>query len=177
MKIWAALALLHLCQSNVVLDSAPPARPAEEQTPAAPAEPEPPPSAYDLVRERNGEDPVVDSERSLLGQLLRTVLALGIVVGLIYLLSRFGLQRILNPRVGGSGGRLRLLERLPVDGRQALLLVRVEEHTFLLATGEGGVRLLTEVASRAPASSGPSFGEVLRAEAVENLADKQTSKT
>lgn len=63
--------------------------------------------------------------------------ALVLVLGLIWLTGRlargFGLNR-LNARVP-SGGRLRIVERLPVDANRQLLLTSCDGQEVLVLTG------------------------------------------
>jgi flagellar biogenesis protein FliO len=87
--------------------------------------------------------------------LLQTLLALAAVCLLAYAAVRFGLGRVY--RASASGRRMRIVERLPIDGRRALLLVEIDGRTYLVGAGEGAApALLTEVPSDAP-----SFREVL----------------
>jgi len=120
----------------------------------------PPPSTWDQQRKARGEDISEPSEeRSLIAQLGRTLLALLIVVGVIYALGKLAMTRLGNVRFAGRTGKtLQVIERLQLDAKHAVFLVQVgddEAKTLLLASGEKGVQLLTEVdLSRSGASSG-----------------------
>ncbi|MEK7705794.1 MAG: flagellar biosynthetic protein FliO, partial [Myxococcota bacterium] len=104
----------------------------------------PPPTAYDLSQ---GEAVPRDFEgESLLRQLARTMFGLVVVVGLIYLTLKVLLPRLLNMRQVASGQGLKVLERLQLDPRHALLLIDVRgKQTLLVATGEQGVQVIAHV--------------------------------
>ena len=128
---------------------------------------EPPPSTYDKVRSTQSL-PSPDSE-GLWRQLVRTALALAFIVGLIYLLAK-----VVGPRLNlsrlRSAGRLKIQDRLPLDARHSLYLIALDEHKMLIASGEGGVRLIKDLSSQRVA---PAFEEVLQK--VESQASKVSS--
>jgi flagellar biogenesis protein FliO len=66
--------------------------------------------------------------------LLQTLFALLGVCILAYLAMRFGLGRL--PFAATKGRRMRIIERLPLDGRRALFLVEVDGDTYLIGPGE-----------------------------------------
>jgi flagellar biogenesis protein FliO len=98
--------------------------------------------------------------------LLQTLVALAAVCALAYVAVRFGLGRLY--RTASSGRRMRVVERLPLDGRRALLLVEVDERTYLVGSGEGAPpALLAELAGARgaePPAERRSFREVLDAD-------------
>ncbi len=116
----------------------------------------PPPSSYDLARRRGGEA-VPEEGRSLVSQALRTIFALLLVVALIYLFGKLVLTRM--GRVKSVGGpRLRITDRLQIDGRNALLIVEVDGRRLLVgASGDKGMSLLSALES----GSGKAFAETL----------------
>jgi len=77
--------------------------------------------------------------------LLQTILALGAVCLLAYVVLRFGLNRLYGGSRRGQSQLLRVVERLPLDPRRSLYLVEVAGRYVLLGTGDSGVRFLTEV--------------------------------
>jgi flagellar biosynthetic protein FliO len=86
--------------------------------------------------------------------LLRAVLALLAVSVLAWVVLR-GLAR------GGmlrGGGRIRVLERTPLDARHALVLVQVDGETLLLGVGDGSaptlLKTLPESGLPSPLNSG-----------------------
>lgn len=76
--------------------------------------------------------------------LLQTLVALGVVCLLAWVVLRFGLRRLY-----GVGRRdrplMRVVDHLSLEPRRSLYLVEVEGKRLLLGTGEQGMSLLTEV--------------------------------
>ena len=66
--------------------------------------------------------------------LLQTLLALGAVCILAWVVLRWSARRGL----GLGRGRVRVLERVPLDGRRSLYLVEVAGRVLLIGAGEGG---------------------------------------
>lgn len=102
--------------------------------------------------------------------LLKTVLALIIVIGLAWVFLRWGLARLLPGR-GHTTGEMRVLDRLPLDGRRQVVLVQAYGRYLLLGVGDGSTTLLTEldadavaeVERRRAAQPQRNFAHVLRA--------------
>ena len=79
--------------------------------------------------------------------LLKTLVVLGIVVALVYLSLNVGLRKLMGIK-GLSPGMYRtvtVLERIPLDPRRTLFLVKVAEEYLLLGGGENSVNLLTHL--------------------------------
>jgi flagellar biogenesis protein FliO len=140
---------------------------------ASGSEPQPPPSTYDLT-------PHVDDGLAALGNLDaadhalwshvgRTLVALGAVVLLIYLLARVVLPRFAS-RFGGGKGAIRILERVAIDQKHSLVLVQVGGAlTFLVGTGDSGVQLVAELSDAGAGSGG--FAQVLEQSRTAQSAD------
>lgn len=102
------------------------------------------------------------------GLLIRTLIALAIVIALVWVALRYGLGRLSGTRA--TGGALRLLARRSLDGRRSVVLLEAAGRTFLLGVAEGQVSLLAELEPGAvsaatdamEASSGRRFVDVLR---------------
>lgn len=75
--------------------------------------------------------------------LVQTLLALGAVCLLAFVVLRFGVKRLYGRAREGS--TLRVVEHLALEPRRSVYLVEVGERYLLLGTGETGVRFLTEV--------------------------------
>jgi flagellar protein FliO/FliZ len=95
--------------------------------------------------------------------LLQTLLALGAVCLLAWIVLRWGVKRL----YGASGsGRIRVLERVPLDPRRSLYLVEVGGKVLLVGAGEGPMTTLAEIDPKAlpaePEARKTSFLEVLR---------------
>lgn len=68
---------------------------------------------------------------------LKSMLMLGVVLALIYLVLHKGLGRLVQRTQ--MGRRMRVVERIALDQRRALYLVEVDGHEVLLAAGDGAV--------------------------------------
>lgn len=117
-------------------------------------------------------DPTVPTGYGL--YLLQTLLALGAVCLLAYVVLRWGAKRLYG--VGRPGQRMRLIERLPLEPRRSLYLIEVAGRRLLVGSAESGVTLLTEVAPEvAPevaAEEGEDEGGAEEAPATTTRADR-----
>ena len=75
--------------------------------------------------------------------LVQTLLALGAVCLLAYVVLRYGVKRLYS--AGRKGARMRVIEHLPLEPRRSVYLVQLGSRYLLLGTGEAGVRFLTDV--------------------------------
>lgn len=66
--------------------------------------------------------------------LVQTLLALAAVCVLAWVVLRWSARRGL----GTGRGRVRVIERTPLDGRRSLYLVEVGERVLLIGAGDGG---------------------------------------
>ena len=95
--------------------------------------------------------------------LAQTLLALLVVCALAYTVLRWGVRRLYGGATGG--GRVRVLERVPLDPRRTLYLVEVGGKVLLLGAGDGAMTTLAEID---PATL-PAEPEVRRASFLEVL--------
>lgn len=72
---------------------------------------------------------------------LKMFFSLIVVLALTILIVRYGLPYLLKGRTSGQR-RLEILEILPLDRQNRLILVRVKKWIYLLATGPEGTRRL-----------------------------------
>ena len=101
---------------------------------------------------------------TLLG-LVQTLLALAAVCVLAWVVLRWGARRGLG--LGASRGQVRVLERVPLDARRSLFLVKVGTRTLLVGTGDGAApNVLRELEAgevpELPDVPRVSFADVLR---------------
>lgn len=92
--------------------------------------------------------------------LIETAVTLVAIVTLAALVL-FGARRF---GVGRPAGPLRLVGRLPLDGRRAIYLVRVDQKLFVLGASEAGLHKLGELDGEhldLEAPEPPGFREVL----------------
>ncbi len=116
--------------------------------PAAPKEidihSEEPPTAQ-LLQEEAAADSKKQTQ-SLARQLWRTGIALLVVVGLIYLIGKLALRRGLYASAVAGGRIVQVLERVQVDARNALLVVKIDdEQVFLVGTTDRGLSLISPI--------------------------------
>ena len=78
--------------------------------------------------------------------LLQTVVALGLVCGLAYVIFRWVLPRLAVTR--SAGGMVRVVDRVGLDARKSLYVVEVAGRWLLVAASESGVQLLSELDAR-----------------------------
>ncbi|MAQ17578.1 MAG: flagellar biosynthetic protein FliO [Sandaracinus sp.] len=98
-------------------------------------------------------------------ELARAGLSLVAVCVIAWVILRWASKRGLG--ASKPGQRMEVLERLPLDPRRSLHLVRVGERILVVGTGEGAPTLLTELAAAdvpapEPAAQPRSFAELLR---------------
>lgn len=97
--------------------------------------------------------------------LLQTLLALAAVCVLAWVVLRWGARRGLG--LGASRGQVRVLERISLEPRRSLYLVKVGTRVLLIGAGEGGSpAVLAELdpseVPEEPEQARPGFAEVLR---------------
>lgn len=95
--------------------------------------------------------------------LLQAAISLLGVCVLAWLVLRWAAKR--GYGVGKRGGRMEVLERLPLDPRRSLHLVRVGDKALVIGTGDGAPTVLAEMPlDELPEAAVPekkSFGAVL----------------
>lgn len=117
---------------------------ADAQPPPAGAAPASEPSAGEDFFSREG---VEEDGESLLGTLVRTFLVLGVVICCIYIVLNFGLRRMMGLKAAGASSHslIAVVDRVPLDPKHALLVVKAAGEYLLLGTGEGGLRLISKL--------------------------------
>lgn len=93
--------------------------------------------------------------------ILRSLLALGIVVGLAWLSLRYGLPWLMQRRGRAALSPLRVEAFYPLDRHHRLYVIRWEDLHLLIATSPSGVRLLY-VRGASTAAPDIAFGELLQ---------------
>lgn len=77
--------------------------------------------------------------------LVRTALVLGIVVSLIYLTLNVGLRKLLGIKPATSHGLVTVLERVTLDQKRALFVVRAGSEVLLLGGSDANLELITKL--------------------------------
>ncbi len=93
--------------------------------------------------------------------ILRSLLALGIVLGLAWLSLRYGLPRLMQRRGRTLTAPLHVEAFYPLDRQHRLYVIRWEDLHLLIATSPSGVRLLY-VRGAPAAASDTAFGDLLK---------------
>ncbi|RKG97402.1 hypothetical protein D7V97_34405 [Corallococcus sp. CA053C] len=154
-----------------------PDAPAASATPAAVPAPAPTPEpdaakasraslhADELDRElgvATADEP--EEQESLGWVVVRTVALLGAVLASIYLTLNVGLRRLMGLQgvPVGKASVVSVMERIPLDQRRTLFVLKAADEYLLVGGGEGGVQLVSKLdrdaverirAARAPAAS------------------------
>jgi len=156
-----ASALLLLAPALVVAQapaSAPPAAAAPApSTPsvaqptaaAAPAGPDSPDS--ELPDPFAPQPPAGEEQESMAWTLVRTLFLLGAVLAFIYLTLNVGLRRLMGLQGAGVGRQslVTVLERVPLDQRRTLFVLKAADEYLLVGGGEGGLQLLSKLDTQA----------------------------
>jgi len=79
------------------------------------------------------------------GELVKTIVALIFVCILAYVLLRWGLGWLYGKKP--LPNHMKILGRLPIEGRRSLYLVRVQSRTLLLGVTDSSVNVLAELDS------------------------------
>ncbi|MEW6447615.1 MAG: flagellar biosynthetic protein FliO [Bacillota bacterium] len=74
---------------------------------------------------------------------VRLIICLPLVVGLMYLVLRFGLYRRFVP--ARAGRYIRVMEQVPLGPKTVVSLVKVSDRYYLLGHGEGTITILKEI--------------------------------
>jgi flagellar protein FliO/FliZ len=123
--------------------------------------------SYPLGRVRDVMAPGVPVEPVGSGygeMLVGSLLVLGLVCLVAWLVVRIGTRRLWNPR---GGGVLEVVARVPLEPRRSLYVVEVAGKTLLVGTSEMGLSVLSEldaerVRSDLARPSPRSFADALR---------------
>ena len=75
--------------------------------------------------------------------LVETILALGLVCGLAYLVFHFALPRL--DTIRSSNSMVRVVDRVGLDARKSLYVIEVAGRWLLIAASEAGVHLVSEL--------------------------------
>jgi flagellar protein FliO/FliZ len=128
--------------------SAPPPAQAAPSAPAAPAAPTAAsPTAGDELPDPFAAEASPEEPEGMGWTLLRTLLLLVAVVASIYLTLNVGLRRLMGLQ-GVPVGRpsvVAVLERLPLDQRRTLFVLKAADEYLLVGGGEGGLQLLSKL--------------------------------
>jgi flagellar biogenesis protein FliO len=102
---------------------------------------------------------VLPTSSGLLMPFAKTMLMLGVVLGLAYLSLGKGLGKLMER--AQQGKRIKVVERIALDTRHSIYLVNVDGHHMVLAGGPAGVSHIKDVVdlNKTPATA---FASVLK---------------
>jgi flagellar biogenesis protein FliO len=103
--------------------------------------------ADELDRELGAEPPAGEEQESVGWMLFRTLAVLGAVIASIYLTLNVGLRRLMGLQ-GVPMGRasvVSVLERVPLDQRRTLFVLKAADEYLLVGGGESGLQLLSKL--------------------------------
>lgn len=133
-----------------------PAPPAAQAQPAAPGGtaqgtglPEPPLGLEVATTPEQGlpQEEAQAAPESLSWTLARMLLTLGAIMALIYLTLNVGLRRLMGLQGVGPANQpiVSVVERVPLDQRRMLLVLKAADEYLLVGSGEGGLQLLSKL--------------------------------
>ncbi|MGQ0505338.1 MAG: FliO/MopB family protein [Myxococcaceae bacterium] len=95
------------------------------------------------------EVPSSEAESGMGAMLFRTFLVLGIVVLAIYLTLNFGLRRMMGLKApaGKGAGLITVLERVALDQRRALFVIKAANEYLLVGGGEAHLNLICKLST------------------------------
>jgi flagellar protein FliO/FliZ len=99
----------------------------------------------------SGVPPEFEGEMNLGWTLLRTLLVLGIVVGLAWLTLNVGLRKLLGIRPVVGTRLVTVLERVTLDQKRSLFVVQVADEYLLLGGSDQSLGLITKLDAKAVA--------------------------
>lgn len=106
------------------------------------------PAEVDLLQVAKPDpvEPVPAEELSLGWTLIRTFVVLGIVVLCAYITLNFGLRRLMGiAAVPRSQGVVQLVERIPLDQKRAMFVIKAAGEYLLIGGGEGTLSLIAKL--------------------------------
>jgi flagellar biogenesis protein FliO len=145
--VCACVLLAPLARAEAPASNAAPASAATpaQAAPAAPAAPQPP--SVDEFGAPSPPPGLEEEPESLGWMLTRTLLMFGAVVASIYLTLNVGLRKLMGLQ-GVPAGRpsvVSVLERVPLDQRRTLFVLKAADEYLLVGGGESGLQLLSKL--------------------------------
>ncbi|RKH60369.1 flagellar biosynthetic protein FliO [Corallococcus aberystwythensis] len=104
--------------------------------------------ADELDRELGITEPeAAEAQESLAWVVVRTVALLGAVLAAIYLTLNVGLRRLMGLQgvPVGKASVVSVMERIPLDQRRTLFVLKAADEYLLVGGGEGGVQLVSKL--------------------------------
>ncbi len=113
---------------------------------AEPKEEFKPPVADIEIPKTASPEPVPIEELNLGWTLIRTVVVLGIVILAIYITLNFGLRRLMGiSAVPRRQAVVQVVERIPLDQKRAMFVVKAAGEYLLIGGGDGALQLIAKL--------------------------------
>ena len=91
-------------------------------------------------------EPAPAEDLNLGWTLLRTVVVLGIVILSVYITLNFGLRRLLGiASVPRGPGVVEVVERIPLDQKRAMFVIKAAGEYLLIGGGDGNLQLIAKL--------------------------------
>ena len=74
---------------------------------------------------------------------LNTLLVLGVVIALAYLILNKGLKKLLLKT--NKGNRIKILESIGLEPKRGLYIIEVDNTEYLLSSSESGIKILDKI--------------------------------
>lgn len=143
------LASLLAAEPTAVAAPAPDAPEAAPSAPVAPTGPVADPYKLDIPEPGRSDElkgAENDAELSMGWTLLRTLMVLGIVVMSIYVSLNWGLRKMLGIKAPSFGGSVvSVIERVPLDQRRSLFVVKAANEYLLVGGGDQALGLISKL--------------------------------
>ncbi len=125
-----------------------PAPEAQKVEPAPAPAPAPAPTVVPPIPPADVPDDITKADESVGFMLFRTLVVLGMVVMIAYVSLNWGLRKVLGlkPVSGGGGGSvLEVVERVPLDQRHALFVVKAAGEYLLVGGADSSLGLISKL--------------------------------
>jgi len=134
----------------LALAASTPAWAAESPGPASPPNSPNPANEHDQLvqsfREEVKADRRPEEEESFGAKsVLWTFAAMGFVIAVIYITLNVGLRRLMGARAVGSAQLVSVVERVVLDQRKSILVLRAAGEYLLVGASEGGIHLISKL--------------------------------
>lgn len=88
---------------------------------------------------------LADADVGLGWVLVRTLVVLGLVVASAYLVLNFGLRRLMGVKAVGGAAVVDVLERVPLDTKRALFVVKAAGEYLLIGGADASLNLIAKL--------------------------------
>jgi flagellar protein FliO/FliZ len=143
---------LGLCCA-LALAAASPAWAADAPSPAPTAAPAAPDSEHAEVarkfrEELNADKRPEEDDNFSARSVLWMFAAMGFVIAAIYITLNFGLRRLMGARATGNAQLVSVMERMVLDQKKSILVLRAAGEYLLVGATEGGIHLICKLDSQ-----------------------------